>query len=63
MARHNPADLARTAYEAYGESTLGLTHDGRSMPAWDDLSDRVQVAWAAAAVAVIRQTTPREEGP
>ena len=64
MARHNPTDLARTAFAAYGEATGGLTHDGRSIPGWDDAGESVQQAWVAAATAVFRAVTapPREEG-
>lgn len=64
MARHDPQDLARAAYAAYGEATGGLTHDGRPMPAWEDLGERIQRAWTAAARAVFHAvvTPPRTEG-
>jgi hypothetical protein len=53
MARYTiPSDLGRRAYAAYGESTGGLTHDGRQMPAWEDLGEQVQTAWAVAARAI-----------
>jgi hypothetical protein len=45
-------ELAQYAYAAYGASTNNRTHDDRSMPDWDDLGDRVQQAWIAAAAAV-----------
>lgn len=48
VSRSGPEVLARTAYAAYGEATGGKTHDGRNMPAWDDLGDTIQGAWAAA---------------
>lgn len=47
-ARH-----ARDAYHSYGQSTGWLTHDGRQMPGWNDLGDRVQAAWTAAVTAVL----------
>lgn len=43
---------ARAAYAAYGAATGGLTHDGRPMPAWEQLGGTIQGAWAAAAGAV-----------
>lgn len=56
-------DLARLAYEAYGESTGGKTFDGRQMPDWDDLGEKIQTAWVAAAGAVFTAivTPPAEE--
>lgn len=44
-----PMVAARRAYAAYGASTGGLTHDGRPMPAWEDLGEAIQQAWLAAA--------------
>ncbi len=49
MPDQNPAQIA---YEAYAKATDGLTYDGRPMPAWADLGDRIQHAWAAAALAL-----------
>lgn len=49
MPHPSALELAKTAYAAYGEATGGLTHDDRTMPAWDDLGDRVRGAWTAAA--------------
>lgn len=47
-----PLALARTGYEAYADYTEGKTFDGRDMPAWDDLGDPIQNAWAMAAGAI-----------
>jgi hypothetical protein len=47
-----PSDIGQRAYAAYGESTGGLTHDGRQMPPWEDLGENVQTAWNVAAYAV-----------
>jgi hypothetical protein len=53
MAQHPiPPDLGQRAYLAYREAAEGLTHDGRVMPAWEDLGERIQQAWTAAARAV-----------
>lgn len=40
------------AYAAYAESTGGKTYDGRPMPLWDELPQRIRDAWTAAAEAV-----------
>ncbi len=50
---------ARAAYAAYGQTTGNKTHDGREMPAWEDLGPGVQQAWIEAALAVL--TARREE--
>lgn len=42
------ADLARTAYEAYGATTNHLNYRGEPMPVWADLGERIQAAWVAA---------------
>ncbi|NEA22602.1 hypothetical protein [Actinomadura bangladeshensis] len=44
--------LARTAYDAYGETTDHLNFRGEPMPAWEDLGEQIQNAWRAAARAV-----------
>lgn len=44
---------AKVAYEAYARSTGGKTFDGRDMPVWSGLGDKIQTAWVAAAGAVI----------
>ncbi|WP_168220934.1 hypothetical protein [Actinomadura sp. WMMA1423] len=44
--------LAEAAYAAYGETTDRKNFRGEPMPAWEDLGDRIQNAWRAAARAV-----------
>lgn len=44
--------LGRQAYQAYALFTDGKTWDGRDMPAWYDLTETIQCAWQAAAMAV-----------
>lgn len=57
MTQPTPGQIA---YQAYAKATGGLTHDGRPMPAWDDLGDRIQHAWAAAALALgMERTVPQ----
>lgn len=48
----------RKAYQAYAGHTSGKTYDGRDMPAWDDLGDRIQGAWMAAARSVANGECP-----
>lgn len=57
MAQHPiPPDLGQRAYAAYGEAVGGRTHDGRPMPAWDDLGEQIQDGWTAAARAAVTAT-------
>lgn len=50
MAQHPiPPGLGQRAYAAYGEVTGGRTHDGRQMPAWEELGEQIQQAWNVAA--------------
>ena len=37
------------AYQAYADATGGKTFDGRDMPDWSGLGDKIQAAWIAAA--------------
>lgn len=47
------------AYQAYADAVGGKTHDGRDMPAWGDLGDRIRSGWDSAAE-VIRILVRRE---
>jgi len=40
--------LARSAYHAYGEVTSFRNYAGLPMPAWEDLTPKIQAAWRAA---------------
>lgn len=55
MARHDPTELAKAAYAAYGGSTGGKNYRGEPMPAWDDLGPAIQTAWEVAAEAIARR--------
>ncbi len=48
-----PFDYAQAGYEAYAKCTGGKTFDGRDMPTWTQLPQRIQDAWAAAANAIL----------
>ncbi|MGW2261456.1 hypothetical protein ACWCXE_27180 [Streptomyces sp. NPDC001780] len=56
-----PAELGEIGYTAYAESTGGLNVRSEQLPAWADLGETVQTAWAAAGVAVARAVTPAQE--
>lgn len=53
----------RLGYEAYAKSTGGKTYDGRDMPAWDDLPDRIKCAWYAAWRAIVDRERERSAPP
>ncbi|MBY8342029.1 hypothetical protein LXH13_06070 [Streptomyces spinosirectus] len=55
MARHDPTELAKAAYAAYGGATGGKNHRGEPMPMWDKLGATIQTAWEVAAEAVARE--------
>lgn len=41
------------AFHVYAGIVEGQTHDGRLIPDWDHLTDKIREAWTAAAQAVI----------
>jgi len=41
------------AWEAYAKSVGGTTFDGKPLPTWNELGDRQQAGWEAAANAVL----------
>lgn len=45
--------VAERAYGAYAKSTGGKTYDGRNMPVWSELPDRIQEAWKQAVVMAV----------
>ncbi|MFJ9114493.1 hypothetical protein ACIRJO_02975 [Streptomyces sp. NPDC102394] len=62
MARHDPTDLAKAAYAAYGGATGGKNFRGEPMPEWEDLGPKIQTAWEVAAEAVARQILRNGQG-
>lgn len=48
---------AEQAYQGYAEHTGGKTFDGRDMPAWADLGERIQGAWRQAVLHATRTAT------
>ncbi|MFF3884014.1 hypothetical protein [Streptomyces sp. NPDC001914] len=55
MARHDPTELAKAAYAAYGGATGGKNYRGLPMPCWEDLTPVIQTAWEVAAEAIARR--------
>lgn len=53
IADWNDTDLAREAYEAYGDNRNWQTHDGKPMPQWVDVRQEIKDAWVAAVNAVM----------
>lgn len=49
LAAYTLIELAKAAYEEYGDTAEWETFDGRPMPAWDDLPERTRTLWAMAA--------------
>jgi len=46
-------EAGKRAYERYAWFTGGKTYDGRDMPTWHGLTDKIRDAWCAAAHAVV----------
>lgn len=44
--------LGKVNYQAYGLSVGGKTYDGRPIPKWEDLGQKIQEGWVAGAEAV-----------
>lgn len=42
----------KLAFERYVEAMEGMTHDGKGIPPWNALGEKVQNAWIVAAEAV-----------
>lgn len=57
MSEHDIEHLARTAYDAYGETTDHKNYQGLPMPEFDDLGERIQEAWRAAVTAVVAEVS------
>ncbi|MBN3875200.1 hypothetical protein [Nostoc sp. JL23] len=49
-------ELAKIGYRAYGETTDFKNYQGLPMPKWEDLPEKIQIAWMAAAVAIAKKT-------
>lgn len=45
----------QTGFEAYSATTNWLTYDGKPIPPWVNLNDRVRNAWETAAKAILEK--------
>lgn len=43
------SEAGRRAFEAYSAAVEGRTHDGKPIPRWEELSDRVRAGWSETA--------------
>lgn len=51
----NDTELAKVAYQGYGESTGFKNYQGLPMPEWEGLGVKIQTAWVSAVCAVLDQ--------
>lgn len=48
----SPETLGNIAFQAYCASVGNVTHDGKPIPKWDNLTTEVRTAWEVSADAV-----------
>ena len=48
-------DIGRIAFQAYAKSVNNETFDGKQIPSWEKVGQKIQNGWRAAAVAVLQQ--------
>ncbi len=53
MSEPDHETIGRAAFEAYSESTGGLTYDGKEIPSWEGLTEAIRLAWVAAGHAAV----------
>jgi hypothetical protein len=51
--------LGEIGYRAYSAFTGNKTYDGREMPAWENLTDKIRGAWEAAAQGIEEESSAR----
>lgn len=54
MKMPSAEEMAKTAYEAYGQETNHKNYRGEPMPEWDELPEQIKGAWIQAAGSVVR---------
>jgi hypothetical protein len=47
--------LGQIAFEAYNEAVGGKTWDGKPIPAWAEINEKVRNGWEQSALAVVRE--------
>jgi hypothetical protein len=55
-------ELAKIAYQGYGEAVGFKNVAGLDMPDWNDLGDKIQNAWIAAVDAILDQLSDDDLG-
>jgi hypothetical protein len=53
------SELAKAAYDAYGDKTGWKNFRGDPMPKWEDLPEAIREAWRAATDAVVAIVAPQ----
>lgn len=53
MTEDDATVSGKVGYEAYAAFTGGKTFDGRQMPTWEELPDRIRNAWRESAIAIL----------
>lgn len=48
-------DKGRQAFATYSFAVGGLTWDGKPIPKWEELTDKIRLAWVMAADAVLAE--------
>lgn len=56
------ANLAEKAFSAYNEEAGGKTWDGKEIPPFSEVGEKVRNNWIAAAKKVVDETFPKEDG-
>jgi hypothetical protein len=56
-------ELAKLVFEAYREAVGGKNVAGGAIPLWDDLGEKVQAGWIAAAAVGYREGYADSENP
>lgn len=59
ISEEQVSELAKLGFEAYGKSTGGLTWDGKPIPPWENVGEKVQAAWKAATKVIAETTADR----
>jgi hypothetical protein len=54
--------LAAIAFDAYNKQAGGKTWDGKDIPPFSEVGEKVQLNWCAAALAISEEVTPKEDG-
>lgn len=55
-------EYAELAFNAYSASTGGKTYDGKPIPKWNELPERIQQAWEVAVHTVFDELEKRVFG-